>query len=197
MAACAFSSWGKCSRSRCSYPAPLDAVCFCLGEFESLAATTAIRRPTVTTWETKKVVRPTTADQVIVGGTLEDGIPISLHYRSGEIAAHAFRWEIQGTKKNLLLTGDTYYTAGSALNLSENSASDPTYMPMMVPSAYTLVPEDTPRDRAFNVAQTYVLLANDRANGTTDCPTFADAVSRHRMLAAIERAAETGQRQSY
>ena len=32
--------------------------------------------------------------------------------------------------------------------------------------------------------------------GTHLCPTFADAVTRHRMLDAIEQAAATGQRQT-
>src|SRR2546422_8402415 len=47
-----------------------------------------------------------------------------------------------------------------------------------------------------NVAQAYAHFARDYREGTHLCPTFDDAVTRHRMLDAIERAAATGQRQT-
>jgi predicted dehydrogenase len=47
-----------------------------------------------------------------------------------------------------------------------------------------------------NVAQAYANLARDYREGTHLCPTFDDAVTRHRMLDAIETAAATGRRQT-
>jgi len=47
-----------------------------------------------------------------------------------------------------------------------------------------------------NVARAYARFAHDYRSGTHCCPTFEDAVTRHRMLNAIERAAATGQRQT-
>lgn len=47
-----------------------------------------------------------------------------------------------------------------------------------------------------NVAQAYARFARDYREGTHLCPTFDDAVTRHRMLHAIETAAATGQRQT-
>ena len=47
-----------------------------------------------------------------------------------------------------------------------------------------------------NVAQSYARFARDYREGTHFCPTFDDAVTRHRMLNAIETAAVTGQRQT-
>jgi predicted dehydrogenase len=49
---------------------------------------------------------------------------------------------------------------------------------------------------ATNVAQAYARFARDYREGTHRCPTFEDAVTRHRMLNAIETAAMTGQRQT-
>jgi hypothetical protein len=43
----------------------------------------------------------------------------------------------------------------------------------------------------------YARLAGDLRGGTRTVPSFEDAVTRHRMLAAIETAASTGTRQSY
>ncbi len=47
-----------------------------------------------------------------------------------------------------------------------------------------------------NVAQAYAHFARDYREGTHFCPTFDDAVTRHRMLNAIETAAATGQCQT-
>jgi predicted dehydrogenase len=47
-----------------------------------------------------------------------------------------------------------------------------------------------------NVAQASVRFARDCREGTHLCPTFHDAVTRHRMLNAIEAAAATGKRQT-
>ena len=47
-----------------------------------------------------------------------------------------------------------------------------------------------------NLAQSYTRFARDYREGTHFCPTFDDAVTRHRMLNAIETAAATGQRQT-
>ena len=46
------------------------------------------------------------------------------------------------------------------------------------------------------LAQAYARFARDYREGTHLCPTFEDAVTRHRMLDAIETAAATGQRQT-
>ena len=49
----------------------------------------------------------------------------------------------------------------------------------------------------FNVAQLYVRLASDLQKGTRLSVTFDAAVVRHRMIAAIQAAADTGGRQTY
>jgi hypothetical protein len=46
-----------------------------------------------------------------------------------------------------------------------------------------------------NVAQAYARFAQDYREGTHLCPTFEDAVTRHRVLNAIETAAASGERQ--
>ena len=53
-----------------------------------------------------------------------------------------------------------------------------------------------PQGPGTNVAQAYARFARDYREGTHFCPTFEDAVTRHRMLNAIETAAATGQRQT-
>ena len=62
-----------------------------------------------------------------------------------------------------------------------------------VPGEYRWAPPQVPGP-STNVAQAYAHFARDYRDGTQLCPTFEDAVTRHRMLDAIETAAATGQR---
>jgi len=45
-----------------------------------------------------------------------------------------------------------------------------------------------------NVARLYARMARDLSEGTRLAPSFEDAVAVHRVIAAIEKAAETGSR---
>jgi predicted dehydrogenase len=64
---------------------------------------------------------------------------------------------------------------------------------LAVPDEYRWAPAQGP---STNVAEAYARFARDYRDGTHLCPTFEDAVTRHRMLDAIETAAATGQRQT-
>ncbi|HEV2100902.1 MAG TPA: hypothetical protein VGR45_18495 [Stellaceae bacterium] len=64
-----------------------------------------------------------------------------------------------------------------------------------VPSKYRWVPEGLPGDPRYNVAQLYARLADSIRGGKPARPSFAVAVPRHRLLDAITRASETGQKQ--
>ena len=64
-----------------------------------------------------------------------------------------------------------------------------------VPEQYRWSPPQGPGP-STNVAQAYAHFARDYREGTHFCPTFDDAVTRHRMLNAIETAASTGQCQT-
>ena len=66
---------------------------------------------------------------------------------------------------------------------------------LVVPEEYRWAPPQVPGP-STNVAQAYARFARDYRGGTHLCPTFEDAVTRHRMLDAIETAAATGQRQT-
>ena len=57
------------------------------------------------------------------------------------------------------------------------------------------MPHGLPGDSRYNVAQLYARLAESIRDGKPASPSFAAAVTRHRLLDAIVRASETGQRQ--
>jgi predicted dehydrogenase len=64
-----------------------------------------------------------------------------------------------------------------------------------VPGKYRWVPEGLAADSRYNVAQLYVKLAERIRDGKPATPGFDAAVTRHRLLDAIVRASETGQKQ--
>jgi hypothetical protein len=64
-----------------------------------------------------------------------------------------------------------------------------------VPAKYRWVPDGLLGDSRYNVAQLYARLAESIRDGKPATPSFAAAVTRHRLLDAIMRASETGRKQ--
>jgi hypothetical protein len=58
----------------------LDAVCQVLGEFSELSAWTAIRQPTVTNPVDGRSKVKMAPDQVVVTGTVADGVVVNAHF---------------------------------------------------------------------------------------------------------------------
>ena len=63
---------------------------------------------------------------------------------------------------------------------------------MPAPDKFKLVPEGTPAGPPRNVAQAYARAADAMQAGKMPDPDFAVAVTRHRLIDAIERSSETG-----
>jgi len=172
----------------------LDGVCSCLGELSEVTATMAVRRPEVTRTDTGRLTRMTAEDQIAVTGRLQSGAVIALHYRGGELPGSGLIWEINGTKGMLLMTGPTGHLQYGLVNIAAAGARDRDMTPLAVPPEYETLDVD-PGGLPYAVAHAYARVRDDLRLGTSTAPTFADAVVRHRVLAAIETAAQTGQRQ--
>jgi predicted dehydrogenase len=170
-----------------------DALCYCLGEVRELSATTAMRRTTFTIAGTDESIPMNAEDQVAVSGLLESGAVFSIHYRGGVSRGTSLLWEINGSEGDLQLTA----TGGQAqiwdLELRGGKGDQASLELLPVPEKYRWAP---PQGPGTNVAQAYAHFARDYRDGTHLCPTFDDAVTRHRMLDAIETAAATGRRQT-
>jgi predicted dehydrogenase len=166
----------------------VDAVCGCLGEFTSLTATMATRRPTVLHEKSGEQVPMTAADQVAVSGTLESGAVAALHYRGGTSAGTNFLWEINGTAGDIVVRGDTGHLQYGRVEVLLSPEPGAPLAPSPVPDHLVDVPLD-PQSPGFTVAQAYAAIAGDLRDSTTQAPTFDDAVARHRMLDAVRAAA--------
>jgi predicted dehydrogenase len=170
----------------------MDAVARCLGEFTSLNAVLANRRTSFTLVEDGSQKPMTAEDQVVVTGVLESGAVMAVHYRGGAFRGTNFRWEINGTDGDIVATADAGHAQMFPLTLSGARGEDQALATLEIPAQYKWTPE-LPAF-AENVAQAYALLANDLRDGTSTCPTFEDAVQRHRLIDSVERSAASGQR---
>src|SRR5437763_4107251 len=170
-----------------------DALCYCLGELRQLSATMTMRRKSFTIAGTGESKPMHADDQVCVTGLLEGGAALSIHYRGGRSRGTNLLWEINGTEGDLQVTADGGQAQIFELTVRGGNGAQSSLEILPVPQQYRFSPLRGP---SANVAQAYARFARDYREGTHLCPTFDDAVTRHRMLDAIEKAAATGQRQT-
>src|SRR5881296_1981797 len=172
-----------------------DALCHCLGEVQELSATMTVRRKSFTIAKTGESKPMTAEDQVLVSGLLEGGAALSIHYRGGHSRGTNLLWEINGTEGDLQLTAAGGHAQMFEMTVRGGKGAQSALEVIPVPEQYRWSPPQGP-GLSTNVAQAYVRFARDYREGTHFCPTFDDAVTRHRMLEAVETAAATGQRQT-
>jgi predicted dehydrogenase len=173
----------------------LDTLNHVLGEFANLSAVSGLRRPRITIHETGEPITKTAPDQIAVIGTLRSGATASIHVREAVAGGTGFLWEINGTHGTLRVTADAAYPEIFPLTVAGARGSDDlTELP--VPEAFT---QEWPSltgfagTPAYNVGRAYARFANTDS-GTHTAPDFADALTRHEVIAAIERSAASGAR---
>jgi len=164
-----------------------------LGDVTVLSAFIANRRDKVLALDTREMLPMKAPDQVLVNGLLANGAPLSIHFRGGEPrGVPGLVWEIQGTEGDIRVTASNGHTQMVQLLLEGGRGDERTLYPLEVPAA----------DRAGwpadvipgNVARMYGRMATDLDKGTRTAPSFDDAVELHRLIAAMEEAAEHGGR---
>ncbi|MFZ6644165.1 Gfo/Idh/MocA family protein [Undibacterium sp. TJN25] len=170
-----------------------DALCFALDtRFADVAATLESRRKTAQVIETGEILAMQTPDQIAVNGTLENGTVVSAHVRGGMSRGTNFRLEINGTRGDLVVTSSLGYPGIGATTVHGGRDDDALIHELEIPAEYKLVGSEL--GMGTNVANNYALLAADLKNGTHTAPSFADAVTLHRLIDAIEQSAAKGRK---
>jgi predicted dehydrogenase len=118
-----------------------------------------------------------------------------IHYRGGQSRGTNLLWEINGTEGDLQVTAAGGQAQIFELTVHGGRGAQSSLENLPVPERYRWSPPQG-GGPSTNVAQAYAHFARDYREGTQLCPTFDDAVTRHRLLDAIETAAATGQRQT-
>lgn len=167
----------------------LDTLCYLLGEFKHLNATTAITFPdmplTGIDGKTKTIQRKF-IDSITIQGILENGAIANYAFTTTtEATPPRFEWIIYGEKGSLKFEGSNMFIS------------------MFPPTLYQYKPGEGAKWEevgfgslmAFGgVGEVYAAFAEGKKEGLVD---FDEAVKRHRMVEAIYRSAEKGTRESY
>jgi predicted dehydrogenase len=165
----------------------LDAICYVLGEFESVTATIHNARKTIEVQDEKgnkiRDIPLTSHDQMSVSGVLTSGAYASVHLRGGSYKGTNLLWEVEGTHGELQVTGPTGHL----------QLSFPTLYASFDGGDLEEIPLHDEQATYVNVGRAY----DEFAKKDGLYPTWDDAVVRHRMIDAIYRSAQTGTKQTY
>ncbi|MFH9969400.1 Gfo/Idh/MocA family protein [Streptomyces mirabilis] len=175
----------------------IDALNVTLGEFGHLSANLVLGRTQVTVTDDGNTVIPVTApDQISLIGTLDSGPAASVFYRGDTSRGDNFRWEINGTDGDIVLTAPWGNIQVTDLTLQAGFGTDTTVSPLEVPAEYSAGIPAGLVGPARNVAALYTNLARDLRDGTHTVPDFAYAHTRHQLLDAIDRSSAEGAAQT-
>ncbi|MER5611078.1 Gfo/Idh/MocA family oxidoreductase [Streptomyces sp. NPDC002215] len=157
-----------------------------LGPLRSLSAATGTRTPTVAVAETGEQVAAEVPDQLTLAGELTDGAVVSAEVLGGvQPGAAHFSLHIVGSEATLDIQPVTpalpVRIAGWAIRLTDHNGSR------------NLSP-DGAEGAVENVAAMYDALATAITTGGRVSPGFGEGLATHRLLAGIERSAQTGSR---
>jgi predicted dehydrogenase len=107
----------------------------------------------------------TSPDQLAVSGILQNGAVVSFQIRGGMTRGTEFLFEIHGTEGDLVLastTGGSMQRQELSLHGTQGKGTKLAELP--IPAKYRYVPENTPANSPYNVAQLYAQLANTIAD---------------------------------
>ncbi|VFR32319.1 putative oxidoreductase [plant metagenome] len=174
----------------------LDALTFVLGDFTDVRAVAEVRQRYVSVADADAMLPVSAPDHIAIAGRLANGTVASVFYRGGVSRGDNFRWEINGSKGDLVLTSPVGNLQVINPSLFGAQGDATAVQPLAVPPEYDLAP-GAPEGPAANVARLYAAFAQDLAQGTPGAlaPDFAHAARLHGWLHAIDEAARSGQAQ--
>ncbi len=176
----------------------IDALCYALGDFKELSATIANQIKQAKVQETGEIIEKTTADQILINGTLKSGATASIHVQGGVSYRTGVSLEIYGTEGVIVLSNESTHAQlqwGDLKVEGTNRENSSSLAELTIPDRYHWVPDTIPGGPIFNVAQALEKFAKDIMEGTRGIPNFDDAVKLHILLDLIRKAADTGERQ--
>ena len=165
----------------------IDALCAILGEFAEVSARVTTR---ITEWhdtDADQMVPVDAPDSVSVAGRLVSGAEVAVQVAAVPVSPSGSRLEIYGRKGTLVLMSAGALSTGPNRIYGAKGKEAPAEM--SVPEWCTRVPEGTRSGAPRNVAQAYAGLADAFQANEAFAPDFDLAVTRHRLIDAIERSA--------
>ena len=174
----------------------IDAMCMVAGELTEVSAVVSTQVPQWFETDTRKYVDVTSPDNIMIQGRLESGAVVSANVGVHPYLGTGHRFEIYGKEGTLAMIGGG--EAGQEVNrkIMGGKKGDKALQELPVPDRFKWVPEEVRGlGPSYDVGQMWVRFADAIRTGKPVEPDFDHAVRRHRMLDAIVRASQTGQRQ--
>ncbi len=137
--------------------------------------------------ETSQDVPVDSPDTISVAGVLKSGAEVSVHVAAIPFHPSGTRLEIYGRDGTMVSSAPGAFNIGPNVLYGAQGTAPLAEMP--APAQYTLVPEGTPPGPPRNVAQAYMRAAHAFGSGTGFEVDFDLAVTRHKLIDAIERSA--------
>jgi len=169
----------------------IDVLCFCVGEFTEVLSYVTTQVPVWETSEPGQTVAVTAPDNVLVSGVLTNGAVASVHVATVPWHGTGWRMEVYGREATLVALS-SQMVQYAQIQLRGGQGKDEALEELSVPDRLTWIPDEVPQGPPFNVAQLYRSLSKAIREGTDAHPDFDLAVRRHRLLEAIQRAADQG-----
>jgi predicted dehydrogenase len=173
----------------------LDAMCMVVGELVEVSAIVATQVPQWFESDTKKYVDVTSPDNIMVQGRLANGAIVNAYTGVHPYHGSGHRFEIYGKEGTLSMIGGGEGGEEPRRKVMGGQKGDKALQELPVPERFKWVPEDLRTGPAYDVGQMWVKFADGIRTGSDIEADFDHAVRRHRMLDAIVRASQTGQRQ--
>ncbi|GLX68888.1 Gfo/Idh/MocA family protein [Paenibacillus glycanilyticus] len=172
----------------------LDALQYVLGDFSTISAEMVSNQTESLVADTNIIIPFTSPNHVSIVGTLTNGTAVSVFYRGGTSRGENMRWEINGTKGDLVITAPSGHTQLAELKLQGGRNQEHRVEDLTVPEYY--YGHHLPTGIPSNTARIYEHFAKDLRDGTYTTPDFAHALRQHKLLSVIETASQTGMRQN-
>ena len=174
----------------------MDALCMVAGEPTEVSAVVSTQVPQWFETDTKKTVDVTSPDNIMLVGRLEGGAVVNAYVGVHPYHGSGYRLEIYGKDGTLAMIGGGDAGEEVKRKIMGGHKDDKTLQELPVPERLKWVPEEVRNGgAAYDVGQMWVKFAEVIRTNARIEPDFDSAVRRHRMLDAIVRASETGQRQ--
>ena len=172
----------------------VDALGFCVAEFQELSARVTTQVPVWETSEPGNTVQVTSPDNVMINGVLTNGAVASVHVSRIPWHGTGWRLEVYGRAGTLVATAPDRVQFG-LIRLWGGRSQDAGMEELPIPDRLTWVPEGVPAHVPFNVAQMYRRLRQAIRENDNPSPDFDLAVERHRLLEVIQRSSDQGMKQ--
>ena len=174
----------------------MDALCMVAGELAEVAAVVSTQVPQWFETDTKKYVDVTSPDNVLLAGRLDSGAVVNVHLAVQPYHGSGYRLEIYGKEGTLAMIGGGEAGQEVRRKIMGGHKDDKALTELPVPERFKWVPEEVRGlGAAYDVGQMWVKFAEAVRSGGAPEADFDHAVRRHRMLDAIRRASESGERQ--